>query len=368
MFLQPLDRQGILESIQGVSKDRELQRKYKNLEIAPGLAERIADDILHDRQSHQAPLLQMLLRKMWDEVSGLPAQAAFSEELYGAIRQNSLGGMLGDQLKRLAARFPREVEGGLPLDVLAFYTTSGAWVASRSRSDEELQQAYPHIPHIAAFKHALTALFLLTDSATGQPDSASRLAHDSLAPLVAGRLQASERPGQRARRILESKQHDIAQGVASFKDADDIAALEAGRPFMRVWTPEEEAALYRGKEALDTQRAREAAMRKSNFDFARTRIEEAILHLDYDLAFTKTVKVLDLNYEQEQLARLLEEIGFVFHACGQSDRAREALQALSGLGLPQYAPLAAALPGIINQPGFLPLLKPCSTYPMAPLR
>jgi formylglycine-generating enzyme required for sulfatase activity len=201
--------------------------------------------------------------------------------------------------------------------------------------------------------------YLLDRFINEEGETCYSLCHDTLAPVVLLAHRHSERSGQRALRLLESRSAGIAQGSSSFKDADDIAALEAGRPFMRAWTPQEEAALQRGKEALD----RDVAIRQSIFDPAKIRIEEAILLMDYDLAFQETKNVPDLDYGQDQLARLLEEIGFVFHASGKHDHAMEALQALTSLKLPKYAPLAAALPGIINQPAFHPLLETLQQIP-----
>jgi formylglycine-generating enzyme required for sulfatase activity len=360
LFLEKLTRDGIVEAIEGLTKHPETRQAY-NLEIEPGLPGMIADDLLEDANSAISPVLQILLTRLWDEEQD---KHYFTRERYLEIKKKGihLSDFLRDKLEALSKEgFAEAVEKGLVLNLLYDHTTPMG--TANALKQEDIEDRYAgRQENLSDLLEKLVGHYLLfrrndKDKDTKQTVTYYSLCHDTLAPVVLQSFRSSERPGQRALRLLESKQHDIAQGTASFKDADDIAILEAGRPFMRAWSPREEDALNKGKEALAAQFAREAAMRQSNLDFALARINDAILHLDYEFAFQETRKALGLNYGQAQLALLLEEMGFVFHASGQSELAREAFQELLGLELPQYAHLAAVLPEALGSEGFYPLLN-----------
>ena len=95
-------------------------------------------------------------------------------------------------------------------------------------------------------------LYLLADTSDDQATAtpSTRLAHDTLAPLVRKRFDESDTPGQRARRILENRAVDWrrdANGVNGTAqsgtplDTADLAVVEAGAAGMRVWTEKEKA-------------------------------------------------------------------------------------------------------------------------------
>ena len=323
-FLEPLSEFGITEAITGATDDKNLSRKYQ-LVIKSGLPATIIGDILRDKASHIAPLLQILLRKMWDlAVSKKAKKVVFDHNLYEEVRQSSLESLLNKQLEELHTKFPVETDGGLALDILKFYTTNLA--TSRERTDKALLENYEHVSNILQIKAALIDLFILTDTDTG-----NRLAHDALGPIIHRQFELSDRLGQRARRMMESKRSEIK--TASFKDADDINTLEKGRPFMRVWTAEEEGAFERGKKAVERQRLREQKMRMRNFEFSKERIEEAILHFDYNYAFEEAKKAAELNYELEQLARYFYEIAFFYTEINQATKALEIINNYKELDL-----------------------------------
>jgi hypothetical protein len=68
IFLEPLDRRGIIEVVQGPARSKRLRERY-GLTVEDGLAEIIADDLLEDRGSAIAPTLQILLTKMWSKAT-----------------------------------------------------------------------------------------------------------------------------------------------------------------------------------------------------------------------------------------------------------------------------------------------------------
>lgn len=360
LFLEKLKREGIIEAIEGLTKHPETRQAY-NLEIEAGLPGLIADDLLEDANSAISPVLQILLTRLWDEEQD---KHTFTRKRYLEIKKKGihLSDFLREKLEALSREgYAEAVDKGLVLNLLYDHTTPMG--TANALKQENLVQRYAgQQENLSGLLDKLVDHYLLfrfnsIDKDTKQSVTYYSLCHDTLAPVVLQSFRSSDRPGQRALRLLESKQQDIAQGTASFKDTDDIAVLEAGRPFMRAWTHGEEDALSKGKEALAAQYAREAAMRQSNLDFALARINDFILHLNYEFAFQETRKALGLNYGQAQLALLLEEMGFVFHASGQSELAREAFQELLGLELPQYVPLEATLPEALDSEGFYPLLN-----------
>ena len=68
VFLEPLDRRGIIEVVRGPARSARLRERY-GLTVEDGLAEIIADDLLEDRGSAIAPTLQILLTKMWTKAT-----------------------------------------------------------------------------------------------------------------------------------------------------------------------------------------------------------------------------------------------------------------------------------------------------------
>lgn len=265
MFLEPLDRRGIIEAVRGPGRltappGREVARpvissrievQYR-LEIADDLPGLIADDLLHDRDSLVAPTLQILLSAMWEKARETDAASPrFDRALYEDLRRKGilLGDFLHRQLTNLRAWRPDAVDSGLVLDLLEFYTTPLGSASERSAG--ELAQAYGHIgPDLPALLQRCNDLYLLTDLGRGGEceTPVMRLAHDTLAPLVRERYDRSDLPAQRARRILRSRlpewergregaaleEHDLAvveraEGVMRARSGDELRLVEASR-------------------------------------------------------------------------------------------------------------------------------------------
>ncbi len=68
IFIETIERPGIIEAITGPASTAHLQREYR-LEVEDGLAVEIANDLLADRGSPVAPTLQILLTKLWGRVA-----------------------------------------------------------------------------------------------------------------------------------------------------------------------------------------------------------------------------------------------------------------------------------------------------------
>lgn len=251
VFLQGLDREAIVHVIEGITSTRRLKEHY-GLVIEPGLPELVADDLLSDRDSPIAPTLEILLSKMWQMASTADRHApAFTKALYGSLQRDGLllRDFLDQQMTRIGERTPEFLSSGLALDVLAFHTTPLLTTPQRSR--DELLKAYAHrAADLLPLLRLCQELYLLTDTAadTEVAGGASRLSHDTLAPLVRARFDDSVMPGQRARRLLESHGAHWRDREGPTLDASDLEIVRQGLQGTRALKPEEER-LVRASEA-----------------------------------------------------------------------------------------------------------------------
>ena len=247
VFLESLDRASIVEVITSLTATPRLRERYC-LDLAPGLAEVIADDLREDRGSPIAPTLQILLSKMWQHATAeSPSRPAFTVDLYHRLKRQGLllGDFVDQQLARLAAIFPSSVASGLALDVMRYHTTPSP--AAQQRSMAELGARYrrqsTELPKLVA---AMKDLFLLVDASGDQAAAANvtRLSHDTLAPLVRQRFDESDRPGQRAYRILENRAVEWTGGrEGPALDSADLKVVEDGLSGMRALDSDEERLL-----------------------------------------------------------------------------------------------------------------------------
>lgn len=247
VFLQRLERSGIMQAVSGITSTELLRTKYR-LTISDELPGLIADDLLEDPLSAIAPTLQVLMTKLWNQATERSRDAPhFNETLYQSLKRQGilLKDFLDQQLIALAEWNRDVVDSGLALDLLAFHTTALGTAEERAKS--ELERSYHHqqsilVDLIQHFKDE----FLLVEPDEEQKQQAgdSRLAHDALAPLVRERYEHSNLPGQRAKRILESRvteryQESVEETRLDPLDPLDLAVVEAGQPGMRAWTERE---------------------------------------------------------------------------------------------------------------------------------
>ena len=241
VFLERLDHAGVVEAITGPARTARLRAHY-GLVVEEGLAATIADDLLADAQSAVAPTLQVLLTKLWGAASAADRERPrFDRALYQRLAAEGilLDDFLSQQLAAAAATHPAAAASGLALDLLAHHTT--ALGTARTRPAAERDAAYAHVAgEAAALVQRLLDLYLLADATAegvAGAGAGARLAHDTLAPLVRRRHERSDLPGQRARRILESRAADWDDGGRGAPlDEADLATVEAGARGMRAWT------------------------------------------------------------------------------------------------------------------------------------
>ena len=251
VFLERLSKRGIIEAIRGVSVTRRLQQKY-NLTIDEqvgenhNLANEIAEDLLADNDSPLAPTLQILLTKMWEAATQeAPETPTFNQKLYHTLKGQGilLNDFLNEQLNALQVWKQDVVARGLALDLLVFHTTPLG--TAQRRSLQELDTAYAHQQDelhelIDACENKYLLVTTTSTNENGEKRSSTRLAHDTLAPLVRRKFDESDAPGQRALRIIKNKAVAWSEGRKGDPlDGPDLKTVESGRQGMRVWNADE---------------------------------------------------------------------------------------------------------------------------------
>lgn len=264
-FLTKLDKAGIVEIVTGLTSRPELRRKY-NLAVAPALPLEMANNLLSDPDSPIAPVLQIVLTKMW-HAQREAAQPQFTVEAYRQLKEKGI--LLSDFFQQQMGKIrewevqngQQALSSGLALDLLNYHTTDLG--TAESRNLRQLEMLYQHQSElvqqlIREFK-ANYLLFALDAQHTA-------LAHDTLAPIVQQRMRDSDKPGQRALRILEAKVIDyIANPDQAIIEEDDLAAVENGAMGMRVWLPMEIELIEKSRKrraALQAERRRNRLFRR----------------------------------------------------------------------------------------------------------
>ena len=266
VFLDCLDAAGIHEAIEGPVRNRHLQEQY-SLTIEKRLSLRIATELLADSEASVAPTLQILMKKLWDEAMQESRQPNITGSLYrrhrgtlGDFVRVQIQAIVGDSTLSAAAR--NAIDAGLLLDFLECHVTPE--LTSRHQNLKTLLQGDPQavppcLPRypgrdavVAELRRLCVDHYLLIQPDSGsnvEAEPASRLAHDSLAMHVHNLYQSSEAAGPRARRILEQRALEKAQGIHDELDGTSLKAIDDGLAGMRVLTPEEEQIVRGGRRA-----------------------------------------------------------------------------------------------------------------------
>jgi WD40 repeat protein len=236
VFLERLDRAGVVDAITGPSRVPRLRRQYGLDIVGDDFATIVADDLLADGGSAVAPTLQVLLSKLWEQPSAQRnGRVVFDVDLYQRLKNDGilLSDFFDGQLALLSAWNREVVTSGLTLDVLQAHTTT--LVTARARTFDELSALYGHVAVLKELLEQCRQRYLLLDAPNG-----TTLAHDTLAPLVRRRFELSVLPGQRARRVTEARAPEWGDGqTGRTLDRYDLGLVERGRDGMRSWTPDE---------------------------------------------------------------------------------------------------------------------------------
>ncbi|MGB0862583.1 MAG: hypothetical protein ACPGXZ_06670 [Saprospiraceae bacterium] len=231
IFLKKLGKSDIESVVNGINSTDRLRHRY-HINVEPELPIVIADDLLEDKDSPIAPVLSILLTKLWDlaqkENASILSVAQYQELKKEGILMEDF---FQQQMAHLHQWKPEFEASGLALDVLNFHTTTLGTAGSQSL--ENLRIRYEHQENVindllGKFKE----LYLLTDAGHAQ----TGLAHDTLAPIIIKEIRQSDKIGQRAFRILSSKMSDFQNDKTLLLDKTDLSFVESGKNGMRLWT------------------------------------------------------------------------------------------------------------------------------------
>ncbi|NET37947.1 MAG: CHAT domain-containing protein, partial [Cyanothece sp. SIO1E1] len=257
LYLERLSRAGIIEAITGVSKNPITQSKYgisiqNDHEVnLPGI---IADDLLEDQSGALAPVLQILLSRMWQE----SRDQYLSRSLYQQLKREGilLQNFFDRQMKQLENWNTEAVNSGLVLAILNEHTTILGTAASLPSAD--LWEKYRHQAEILpVIIQRSKDLYLLSQTSANE----TSLSHDTLAPLVQKAHKESDKLGQRALRILESKNLNGQFAETSILEESDLATVEEGEMGMRTRNKAEDLLIKKSQDRRKRQRRQKRLIR-----------------------------------------------------------------------------------------------------------
>ncbi|MCB0594432.1 MAG: SUMF1/EgtB/PvdO family nonheme iron enzyme [Lewinellaceae bacterium] len=242
-YLNPLGKENIVDAIREPVTHPGLKNRFRLSlpEKEEGLPARIAKDFTGDQFKPYGVLLQIQLKALWDAAEA-EADARnnhdkeLTESLYEQNRKTDLSAFIDDQLeaiqwvedkkgRRKDEKWEKAVESGLILDIL--YQFISIEETAGSIGNEKFAEDYRHLddPGPEAILKKLKSVYLL--SAADKDGWSTRLAHDTLAPDIRRKYQLSEQPGQKARRLYESKKGAIQeQAEVLFSEQDARTILE----------------------------------------------------------------------------------------------------------------------------------------------
>ncbi len=203
--LHHISKQGVMEASTGISSI-DIRDNYKGLKYeSDDLPSIIANDFSALKEKQYTPLLQYLLRKMWDTVNVPNAiePLEFTYELYDKVRRSSMRSLLETQLHEVETSFKGSLTSGLLVDILFTFVTEDLTV--RGKTLDDIEKRYSHIgkEYIESICKSLENNYLLSSYYDIDGNKCYRLCHDSLAQNVVQIYQNSEYLGQRASRFLE---------------------------------------------------------------------------------------------------------------------------------------------------------------------
>jgi hypothetical protein len=262
LFLQAIDRDAVFEAITGLTKTERLRNRY-GLQIEAELAEPMASALLDDRDSPIAPVLQILLTKMWDRAIAVSLSSPkMTRADFDTLKAAGLG--LGDfldqQLDATRTSHAEWVDSGLALDVLDQHVTPS--LTAREWGLDELLDTYKHRKaEVPGLVQELKDKSLLVDPSQDNDRRVTRLCHDTLGVLVRQRFGASVKPGQRARRILENRTAEWNESkLTGLLDAGALGTVEAGTAGMRVLNEKEQKLIRYSRRMRRKRRMRNYAV------------------------------------------------------------------------------------------------------------
>jgi hypothetical protein len=259
-FLKPLEREGIEEVVNGIQSTKRLRLRY-GVEVDDELSKLIATDLIKGHDSTITPFLSIILTDLYKSIENDPvSERRLTVEAY---QTNSypvskiLERFFNDRLKSVINDYPDENQSGLILDLLNYHITEfqtadtvlfeNDYNADAKDKNEDKKKSvstiYSHInrERINRLLESLIRHHLLHTILRNSNGSLTqtRLVHDTLAPIVNTYYVNSEKPGQRARRILETQANEWKNGNKDPLSKTDLKIVNSGLNGMRNTTPKE---------------------------------------------------------------------------------------------------------------------------------
>ena len=237
-FIEHISKKDILEIFQGIQNTPKLKSRY-NIKVEDGLAEVIAADLVSDQDAPIAPMLQILLTKLWKKATDNNASSpTFTHQVYHELKEEGLAmdEFLHNQLIQIKKKLPALFDIGFVYDVLGFYCTANS--TSAAKSEKQLVEQFPFaVKESEEVLHTCKEMFLITD--LGTTDNSAMLAHDTLAKSVVKTQQLSSLPLQQAKRVLNSRIEAVRAGSdMATLDIWDLKLLEKVQKFLPAYSEE----------------------------------------------------------------------------------------------------------------------------------
>lgn len=300
-FIEPLTKEGIIDVFKGLTENRQAKLAY-NLSVETGLPDIIAADLLRDRESAIAPVLQILLAKMWDEVKNLPDAHLFTLQLYSNLRDEGLllNSFIDRSLSLIKQGMEGAVESGFVLELLRSFINNRGSVTKLNFS--YLVSKYPYAQQVLKkLTEQLTAQFLLVETPASVGGTEFSLAHDILATTIREMYDQSDLPVQRAMRILRNKETDWKnkQNKANLLTETDVILIDSAIQWLPKPDKTTQELLERSRKHWNRQQVirkyrkiiiAAAFMALSLFTIAfiflwRQAVDKTLLALSYDLSY-----------------------------------------------------------------------------------
>ncbi|MEO5583582.1 MAG: CHAT domain-containing protein, partial [Saprospiraceae bacterium] len=239
VFIEHIAKNDVLDVFKGFAESQRLKSRY-HLKLEEGLPEIIAADIGADDDAPIAPMLQILLTKMWIKAVNISSDApAFTHDIYRVFKEEGLAmdEFLQNQLQSIKENMPVHHNKGFVLDVLNYYCTPNGTAAART--NDQLFRNYPLAKSDSEKVLKISKEhFLITD--LGGTEQNAMLAHDTLAKSVTKLYQRSTKPLQQARRVLSSRMEAVQGGSEkSTLDFWDLNLIDSVKNFMPTLTEAE---------------------------------------------------------------------------------------------------------------------------------
>ena len=237
-FIEHISKKDIIEIFQGIQHTPKLKSRYQ-IKVEDGLAEVIAADLVSDQDAPIAPMLQILLTKLYKKATEHNASSpAFTHPLYHELKEEGLAmdEFLHTQLMQIKKKLPALYDIGFVYDVLGFYCTANS--TSAAKSEKQLIEQFPFaVKESEEVLHTCKEMFLITD--LGTTDNSAMLAHDTLAKSVVKTQQLSSLPLQQAKRVLNSRLEAVRAGSdMATLDIWDLKLLEKVQVFLPAYSEE----------------------------------------------------------------------------------------------------------------------------------